>query len=112
MREGDLPAPSGDAIRAPGLWLSLTCETPGEHWSVGLEAFALAVDDPDDERGDLVALGLDVEWEAPGRLTGELVVRVAVFTTGVVPLTVTTSWSVAEDPTASAPTSHMPEPAL
>ena len=74
VREGDLPAPSGDDIRAPGLWLSLTCETPGEHWSVGLEAFALAVDDPDDERGDLVALGLDVEWEAPGRLTGELLI--------------------------------------
>src|SRR5687768_12896996 len=76
VREDDLPAPSGADldVRASGLWLSLVCETPGEHWSVGLEAFALAVDHPDDERGDLVPLGLDIEWEAPGRVTGELLV--------------------------------------
>jgi hypothetical protein len=64
----------GPDLRGPGLWLSLVCETPGEHWTIGLEAFALAVDHPDDERGELVPLGLDVEWEAPGRLHGELLV--------------------------------------
>lgn len=74
VREDDLPVPSGEDIRAPGLWVSLTCETPGEHWTVGLEAFALAVDDPDDERGDVVPLGLDIEWESPGRVTGELLI--------------------------------------
>jgi hypothetical protein len=72
----DVDAPKGRDfdVRGPGLWLSLVCETPGEHWTIGLEAFALAVDDPDDERGDLVALGLDVEWEAPGRVHGEVLV--------------------------------------
>ena len=76
VREDDLPAPRGADldVRAEGLWLSLVCETPDEHWTVGLEAFALAVDHPDDERGDLVPLGLDIEWEAPGRVTGELLV--------------------------------------
>jgi hypothetical protein len=74
VREDDLPVPAGDDIRAPSLWLSLTCETPGEHWTVGLEAFALAVDDPDDERGDLVPLGLDIAGETPGRVPGELLV--------------------------------------
>ena len=74
VREGDLPAPSGDAIRAPGLWLSLTCETPGEHWTVGMEAFALAVDDPDDVRGDRVPLGFDIEWGAPGWVFGDVLV--------------------------------------
>jgi hypothetical protein len=74
VREDDLPAPTGDDVRAPGLWVSLTCETPGEHWTIGLEAFALAVDDPDDERGDIVPLGLDIEWESPGHVHGELLI--------------------------------------
>ena len=75
LRE-EVAAPRGRDfdVRGPGLWLSLVCEAPGEHWSIGLEAFALAVDEPDDERGDVVALGLDVEWEAPGWLHGELLV--------------------------------------
>ena len=30
-------------IRADGLWAELLCETPGEHWSVGLEAFGRAL---------------------------------------------------------------------
>jgi hypothetical protein len=72
VRDDDL-APGPD-LRGPGLWLSRVCETPGAHWTVGLEAFALAVDHPDDERGELVPLGLDVEWEAPGHLHGELLV--------------------------------------
>jgi hypothetical protein len=76
VRESDVPDRGGADLdlRASGLWLSLVCETPGEHWTIGLEAFALAVDHPDDERGDLVPLGLDIEWEAPGRVTGELLV--------------------------------------
>jgi hypothetical protein len=76
VREDDLAAPRGADldVRASGLWLSLVCETPDDHWTVGLEAFALSVDHPDDERGDLVPLGLDIEWEAPGRVTGELLV--------------------------------------
>ena len=61
--------PRGLEIRTDGIWACLTCETPMEHWSVGLESFAVEVDEPDDERGDLVAFGLDLEWEAvgPGR---------------------------------------------
>jgi hypothetical protein len=60
-------------VRGPGLWLSLVDEGDGR-WTIGLEAFALAVDDLDDERGDLVPLGLDLEWEAPGRVHGEVLV--------------------------------------
>lgn len=74
VREVDVPAAVHGTIRHHGLWLSLDCEAPGAHWTIGLEAFALAVDDPDDERGDLVPLGLDIEWEAPGRVHGELLV--------------------------------------
>ena len=72
VRDHEVPPPSGRAleVRASGLWTELVCETPLDHWSVGLEAFGLALDDPLEawrsERGDPWALGLDVEWEARG----------------------------------------------
>ncbi len=37
-------AAAGLEIRADGLWASMTCETPFEHWSLGLEAFGLRID--------------------------------------------------------------------
>ena len=44
------------------------CETPLEHWTVANEAFSVALDDPDEalgaQRGVLVPLGFDLEWEA------------------------------------------------
>lgn len=66
----DPPKPGTLEIRASGLWAEPVCETPGEHWSVGLEAFGVALDDPVEayrsERGDVTALGFDLEWEADG----------------------------------------------
>ena len=54
--EVDLPVPGGLEVRASGLWTELVCETPLDHWSVGLEAFGVALDDPleawGQERGD------------------------------------------------------------
>lgn len=65
-----LPRGADLDLRAEGLWTSFTCETPLEHWSVGLEAFGVALDDPVEAwrslRGDRVALGLDLEWETSG----------------------------------------------
>ena len=62
-----MPSGGGLEVRASGLWTELVCETPLDHWSVGLEAFGVALDDPLEawarERGDPWALGLDVEWE-------------------------------------------------
>jgi len=72
LRDHEVPPPSGPGleVRASGLWTELVCETPLDHWSVGLEAFGVALDDPleawGQERGDPWALGLDVEWEATG----------------------------------------------
>jgi len=72
LRDHDVEPPRGRALeaRASGLWVDLVCETPLEHWSVGLEAFAVAMDDPAEacrgERGDPTALGLDLEWEGSG----------------------------------------------
>src|SRR5581483_5519904 len=47
VRDDDLRAPAGGRpeVRGEGLWSSLECETPLEHWTVGLEAFAVALDD-------------------------------------------------------------------
>ncbi|MER3453409.1 MAG: hypothetical protein C4321_09835 [Chloroflexota bacterium] len=65
-----LPKPGSLEVRAEGLWGELICETPHEHWSVGMEARGVALDDPADayrgERGEPVAVGLDLEWEAAG----------------------------------------------
>src|SRR5689334_2154529 len=73
VRDDALALPRvGLDVRGPGLWLSVVDEGDGR-WTIGLEAFALAVDDPDDDRGDLVPLGLDVEHE-DGRLHGDLLV--------------------------------------
>jgi hypothetical protein len=93
VHDHDMEAPRGAAleVRGQGLWSMVTCETPLDHWSIGLEAFAVALDDPAEayrgERGDLVGLGFDLEWEAlappfgqPGgygqacRVTGEILV--------------------------------------
>ncbi|MET0729023.1 MAG: hypothetical protein ABWZ76_12070 [Acidimicrobiales bacterium] len=62
-----LPKAPSLAIRADGLWADHTVEIPYEHMTLGLEAFAVAVDDPAEVygrlRGARVPLGFDLEWE-------------------------------------------------
>lgn len=94
VRDHELEPPRGRdlEVRGQGIWSTVTCETPLDHWSIGLEAFAVALDDPLDafrgERGDRIGLGFDLEWEAtapavalehgcygqPCRVTGEILV--------------------------------------
>src|SRR5687767_9251958 len=71
VKHHEAAIPSGRVleVREEGLWSALHCETPHDHWTIGLEAFAVALEDPgeayaDDLRGDKVALGFDLEWEA------------------------------------------------
>jgi hypothetical protein len=69
VRDHEVPLPrTGLEVRADGLWGELVCETPLEHWSVGLEAFGIGYDDPadawGDEWGERLPVGLDLEWEA------------------------------------------------
>ncbi len=80
VRDPEVPRPrQGLEIRSEGLWAELYCETPGEHWTFGLEAFGVRLDDPDDaaapggEIGERVAVGLDLEWEAGDADGGGLV---------------------------------------
>jgi hypothetical protein len=82
-------------VRSDGLWMELVCETPGEHWTYGVEAFAVRLDDPDDalhgEIGERLPMGVDLEWEtdgsgATGSVHGELLVateRIELDATGV-----------------------------
>jgi hypothetical protein len=72
VRDHEVTLPRGRAleIRADSLWSELVCETPGEHWSIGLEAFGVrldrAADALDGEIGERIALGYDFEWETSG----------------------------------------------
>ena len=72
VRDHELDPPPGRTLelRGPGLWAQVICETPLDHWSAGLEASGVALDDPAEglqgERGDPISLGLDLEWEAAG----------------------------------------------
>lgn len=77
VRDAEVAPPRSPAsmeIRAEGLWADTTCETPFDHWSYGLEAFGVSMDDPDEalgaERGDRTALGFDLEWEAGAEADG------------------------------------------
>ena len=79
VRDHEVTLPRGAAleIRADALWSELVCETPDEHWSIGLEAFGVRLDEPDDalhgEIGERIALGFDFEWETTGApFTSEL----------------------------------------
>jgi len=81
VRDDDVAPPRRDdvlVVRAEGLWAELLCETPGEHWSVGLEAFGVRFDSEAEaavsDRGERVPVGFDVEWETPDRVVGEVLV--------------------------------------
>ena len=82
--EVDVPR-QGLEIRAEGLWAELWCETAGEHWTFGLEAFGVVLDAPEDglraggEIGERVAVGLDIEWETPDIVHGDVLVGRARF---------------------------------
>ncbi|MCU0311071.1 MAG: hypothetical protein MUE36_09015 [Acidimicrobiales bacterium] len=59
-------------LRSPGLWADHVLEEAGRRWSLGLEAFGVAVPDADvdlfdpDLRGERLAVGWDLEWESEG----------------------------------------------
>jgi len=78
VRDDDVAPPRGAqlVVRAEGLWAELLCETPGEHWSFGLEAFGVRFDDDAEaaasDRGERVAVGFDLEWETPDHVYGEI----------------------------------------
>ena len=81
VADDEVPRPRGALleVRADGLWTEMICETPDEHWSFGLEAFGLRVDDPAETIGERIPVGYDLEWEVPDRVHGELLIGRAVI---------------------------------
>lgn len=72
VRDHEVGLPrQGLEVRADGLWGELWCESVFEHWTYGLEAFGVELDDPADslagEIGERMPVGLDIEWEAGPR---------------------------------------------
>jgi hypothetical protein len=68
-----LPPPGESLeIRADGLWCDHHVGTPLEHFTVGLEAFGIALDDPADvyrgTYGDRNPIAFDLEWETDGNV--------------------------------------------
>ncbi len=65
------PQPAVLEIRSSALWSHAICETPFEHWTVAMEAYAVSLEDPADayrgELGDRVGLAFDLEWEGTER---------------------------------------------
>jgi len=72
VADHDVAPPSSETLelRHDALWADNVCEEPLERWSLGLESFAIAVDDPAEmyhrARGDLVPFGFELEWETDG----------------------------------------------
>lgn len=63
------PAPNLE-VRSSGIWTDLIPQVPLEHFTVGLEAFGVGIDDPEEVfkslRGDRTPMGFDMEWETDG----------------------------------------------
>jgi len=66
--EAAAPKPPSLEVRAPGLWTDIGVQTPLEHMTVDLEAFAVALDEPADvfagAYGIRLPLGGELEWES------------------------------------------------
>jgi hypothetical protein len=61
-------------VKAHGLWAEHICLDPLRQWSIGNEAFAVALSDPSDAlgqaRGVLNPIGCDLEWYATAPAVG------------------------------------------
>nr|MCS5685809.1 hypothetical protein [Acidimicrobiales bacterium] len=73
-QETPIPAGPGLEVRSSGLWADLIVEGPLEHFSVEVEAFGVALDEPADAyrgmRGERLPVGVDLGWETDGPSDG------------------------------------------
>ena len=59
----EMPISATWEFRTSGLWADHICETPFRHWSYGLEAFALGIDDPSELLGRAMGHRLPLGWD-------------------------------------------------
>ncbi len=70
--DDELPLPKEPnlEVRSSGIWTDFIPQVELEHFTVGLEAFGVGIDDPDEVfnglRGDRTPVGFDLEWETEG----------------------------------------------
>jgi hypothetical protein len=115
VRDHEVPLPrQGLEVRAEGLWSEWWCGTPGEHWTVGLEAFGVRLDDAEDalhgEFGERIPVGADLEWEvteAGGTLHGVVLIGRDRYAVDGAPGSFThtigdTDWDAAVEPCAGS----------
>lgn len=66
--DAPLPRRTSMELRAPALWVDVAIEIPFVHATVGMEAFGLVFEDPDEALrsgfGERTPFGLDLEWES------------------------------------------------
>lgn len=70
VRDHDVPPPRGGGLllKADAFWAECECGAPWEAWTLGVETYGVALDDPVEayrtERGERVPVAFDLEWEA------------------------------------------------
>ena len=53
-------------FRAEGIWAQHVCETPMQHWTIGLEAFGVTLDQPEGAMGDQWGIEPELAWTLNG----------------------------------------------
>lgn len=78
LAEWEVPLRSDPFLaKAPGLWAEHRCEVVGEQWTLGIETYGVALEDPEEALGraygDPVPVAWDLEWYAtePPTLTAQ-----------------------------------------
>jgi hypothetical protein len=72
----DLPLATGAfEFRSSGVWVEFCCEEPLDHWTIGLEAFGLALPETHvvtpQSYGDRVPIGLDLDLDTTAAPEGD-----------------------------------------
>ena len=96
-------------VKGEGLWAEHHCVAPMEQWSVGNEAYASALDDPDDALGraygDPTPIAFDLEWYA----TGDAVAARTERSGGSSSATSRTAWCTAPSRSGGEPSIELAE---
>ena len=69
--EWDVPLRADPLLaKAPQLWGEWMCDAPFEQWTVGMETYAAALDDPDEALGRAYGTATPIAWDLEWYATG------------------------------------------